>query len=67
MLRLPSENRISQAEYPTMLFRMDQDPAQLHPVNDPEQEARMLALMARLMRENDCPPEQFQRMGIEIS
>ena len=67
VLRLPSENRISQAEYPTMLFRMDQDPAQLHPVNDPEQEARMLALMACLMRENDCPPEQFQRMGIEIS
>lgn len=34
-------------------------------INDPEIEARMIEHLDRLMRANDAPPEQFERLGLE--
>lgn len=50
--------------YGNKLFDLEADPGQLHPVDNPEQEVLLINEMARLMRENDAPSEQFQRMGI---
>ena len=50
--------------YETLLFDLEADPRQEHPIQDAEVKARMIALMVKLMRENDAPPEQFQRMGL---
>lgn len=48
----------------TLLFDLDADPAQEHPLADDEAELRMLRLLARLMHENDAPRSQFERLGI---
>ena len=50
--------------YETLLFDLEADPRQEHPIQDAEVKARMIELMVKLMRENDAPPEQFQRMGL---
>lgn len=49
----------------TRLYDLKQDPFQNTPINDEEKEAEMLALMVRLMEKNDCPKEQYRRMGIQ--
>lgn len=48
-----------------MLFDLKNDPKQLHPIDDPETEERMIRAMVRLMKENDSPREQFTRLGLE--
>ena len=47
-----------------MLFDLETDPQQEHPIDDPEIEARMIALLVDLMKANDAPPEQFERLGL---
>jgi hypothetical protein len=34
------------------------------PLDDPEVEARMVELLVALMKANDAPPEQFERLGL---
>jgi hypothetical protein len=52
----------------TRLYDLEKDPKQENPVEDREIEDRMIRLMIKLMKENDCPTEQFERMGLsEIS
>ncbi|TFG73046.1 MAG: sulfatase [Anaerolineales bacterium] len=47
-----------------LLFDMEKDPAQEHPLEDPVIEKRMIELLIKLMWENDAPPEQFERLGL---
>ena len=48
----------------TLLYDLETDPKQEHPINDPEVEARMIDHLDRLMRENDAPAEQWERLGM---
>jgi hypothetical protein len=48
----------------TLLFDLQADPKQEHPIRDLEVEARMIALMIKLMKANDAPAEQFERLGL---
>ena len=48
----------------TLLFDIIDDPGQTKPLEDPTIEARMIRLMLREMARNDCPSEQYQRLGI---
>ena len=64
VLQLEGNKNLPQAAYPTLLFHMDVDPAQDASVSDAKEEARMAHLMVHLMRENDAPLEQFERMGL---
>ena len=50
--------------YETMLFDLDNDHGQNNPIQDPVIEARMITQMRQMMKENDAPPEQFDRLGI---
>jgi arylsulfatase A-like enzyme len=50
----------------TMLFDLQDDPKQEHPINDPAVEKRMIDHLIRLMRENDSPVEQFERLGLPL-
>jgi arylsulfatase A-like enzyme len=50
--------------YGSLLFDLQNDPGQERPLVDDELETRMIKLLARLMRQNDAPAEQFQRLGI---
>ena len=48
----------------TLLFDLQNDPKQEHPIKDSAIEKYMVELMVRLMKENDCPSEQFERLGL---
>ena len=48
----------------TMLFDLEADPGQDSPLEDAAQEARLAARMVELMRANDAPEEQFERLGL---
>ncbi len=50
--------------FETLLFDLERDPAQEHPIKNAEVESRMISLMTELMSENDCPAEQFERLGL---
>ena len=49
----------------TLLFDLENDPEQLHPIHDSAVEERMIRLMVQLMQQNDAPPEQYERLGLE--
>ncbi|MDD3253424.1 MAG: sulfatase [Lachnospiraceae bacterium] len=47
----------------TVLYDLKQDPYQMHPIRDEEKEAELQAAMIALMKENDAPSEQYERLG----
>ncbi len=49
----------------TMLFDLKTDPNQENPIQDEEVERRMIVGMIELMKRNDAPKEQYQRLGLE--
>lgn len=48
----------------TLLFDLQADPEQAQPIRDEAIERRMLDHLVRLMKENDAPGEQFERLGL---
>ncbi len=64
LMKMEYTSPSKQFEYPTQLFDIQADPLQLHPIDDPEIMARMEDLMRRAMKENNCPPEQFERLKL---
>lgn len=53
-------------KYGTLLFDLKEDPHQNHPLEHPEIEHRMIWEMVRMMKENDAPEEQYQRLGLQV-
>jgi hypothetical protein len=51
-------------EFGHLLFDIENDPRQQTPLADAAVERRMLELLVAGMRENDAPPEQFERLGV---
>ncbi|MDR2792870.1 MAG: sulfatase [Treponema sp.] len=51
-------------QFGTKLFNVKKDPGELCEIDDPETEVRLTNAMAAMMKENDAPAEQFERMGI---
>ncbi|MFP4380672.1 MAG: sulfatase [Candidatus Sumerlaeia bacterium] len=64
LMKIPSGAWKDYHAYGTMLFDLEKDPEQNHPIDDPEVEERMIRLMVDLMQANDCPKEQFERLGL---
>lgn len=52
------------ADFGTMLFDCENDPQQEHPLDDSATEDMMTEHLVRLMRENDAPAEQYERLGL---
>ena len=52
-------------EYGTLLYDLENDPAQENPLDDPAVEKTMIEHLVREMKTNDAPPEQFQRLGLD--
>ena len=50
----------------TLLFDLEKDPNQEHPIVDFEVEKTMIAKMVNLMKSNDAPIDQFYRLGLPI-
>lgn len=64
LLRLPAYSYTDPHSFGTLLFDLDSDPAQENPLQDDELEFRMAGMLVELMRQNDAPPEQYQRLGL---
>jgi arylsulfatase A-like enzyme len=64
LMKLPGSTYVNPYLYGSLLFDLHADPKQEQPLDDPETEARMIGLLAGLMRANDAPDEQFERLGI---
>jgi hypothetical protein len=47
------------------LSDMGRDPAQLQPIQDKAVEDRVIKLIVKLLKENDAPAEQFERIGLK--
>jgi hypothetical protein len=65
LLRFEAQGSPAISRYGDLLFDLADDPGQTRPVkNNPAQEKIMRDILVSLMRENDAPPEQFARLGL---
>ena len=65
LLRVPgSPWMLDEMVWRTLLYDLATDPKQERPLNDAKIEQRMIEHLVRLMRENDAPAEQYQRLGL---
>jgi hypothetical protein len=48
----------------SLLFDLNEDPHQEHPIINPEIEKKMITALIKEMKKNDSPIEQFERLGI---
>lgn len=51
-------------KYGDLLFDLETDPDQKHPIEDEEVKARLIGAMKDLMKENEAPPELYERIGL---
>jgi arylsulfatase A-like enzyme len=64
-LKIPVQQTVADAySFGTLLFDLDSDPRQEHPIEDAQVEERMIGHMVRLMADNDAPAEQYVRLGL---
>ena len=63
-LKIPATARLNERLFETLLFDLAADPKQESPIDDPRVEQRMIDHLVRLMKANDAPSEQFQRLGL---
>lgn len=50
--------------YEDLLFDLESTTEQLSPIHDPEIEERMIGLLKRLMKANDAPSDQYERLRL---
>jgi len=62
--KVPAENADYLYAAGSMLFDLQNDPEETSPVENEAEEMRMLRLLQKMMRNNEAPREQFERMGI---
>ena len=58
------DNPLGRGRTATLLFDVKNDPGQTKPLNDVNIEKRMIELMIREMARNECPSEQYIRLGL---
>lgn len=63
-LKVEARPWIQAHPFGTLLFDLETDPGQQHPLRDAGVEAKMIEHLIRLMLANDAPPEQFERLGL---
>ncbi|MUM29285.1 sulfatase [Mycolicibacterium sp. CBMA 295] len=66
-LRMNGRSLINPYVHGTLLFDLDSDPEQLHPIIDDHAEKRMATMLVELMRANEAPTSQYQRVGLPVT
>ena len=64
VLKVPALGPTNPAAFGTLLFDLTTDPTQSTAIRDPDVELRMAALLVDLMRANEAPVEQYERLGL---
>ena len=68
-MKIPNSNSSGhgeKVEFQTLLFDLQTDPNQEHPISDPEIEQMMINHLIREMKKNDAPVEQYERLGLNM-
>ena len=66
VLKTPARPMGNPYYYGTLLFDLADDPRQLEPMNESGIERYMANLLVELMRNNDAPKSQFERLGLPV-
>ena len=61
---LAKDNPFGKGRTATLLFDVQADPGQTNPLVDADLEVRMIKLMLYEMARNECPSEQYVRLGL---
>lgn len=64
LLKVPSGDNYNVNRFGTLLFDIDADPEQLHPLDDSVLEEEMILKLRGKLKEHEAPPEQFYRLDI---
>jgi arylsulfatase A-like enzyme len=65
VMKIKGRNRFGRIhDFNTMLFDLKDDPGQKKPIKDKKIETMMTDYMVDLMKKNDSPSEQFERLGL---
>lgn len=65
LLKCPTECGIHAYDFGDLLFDLENDYAQEHPLDAPALFDKMCRLMVSMMKDNDAPKEQYARLGLE--
>lgn len=65
-LKTPGQAQVNPHVYGTLLFDLYQDPEQTAPISDEKTELELLMYLITLMKANDAPIEQFERLELPI-
>lgn len=65
VLKIKSKDKYDVNRFGTTLYNLKEDPGETQVIEDEEVEERMKQAMVQLMKENDCPSEQFIRYGLQ--
>jgi len=64
VMRIPARAWCDPTPFGTLLYDLSEDPRQERPISNPAVERRMRDLLVELMRANDAPEEQYERLGL---
>ena len=64
-LRTPARVWGNPRPFGNLLFDLENDPEQEHPLEDRVREKKMIDLLVTLMEENDAPREQYERLDLQ--
>jgi arylsulfatase A-like enzyme len=65
-MKIPGRAWTNPHPFGTLLFDLENDPDQLNPIVDEAIERRMIGLLIRLMKQNEAPLEQYERLGLPL-
>lgn len=66
-LRIPAHESPRENEWGTLLYDLQEDPAQQCPLDSEGSEKRMVRLLREALTASDAPTDQFERLGIPRS
>jgi arylsulfatase A-like enzyme len=67
VMKVPFKRPPTSGSDQTLLWDIENDYRQQSPIRDGEIERRMIGLMTDLMKQADCPPDQYERLGLGVA
>lgn len=64
VLKVPAKDKYKVSKFGNLLFDVENDPQQLQPLHDENVEKAMIKKMISVMKNNDAPREQYERLGL---
>nr|WP_318683835.1 sulfatase [uncultured Acetatifactor sp.] len=64
VMRIPAKTNFSAYRQGTLLYDLWKDPVQNMPFREEDTEKRLESAMVRMMKENEAPEEQYERVGL---